>query len=530
MEFTGGAVDVSVIIACRNAANYLDACFESIISQTVLARIPRRARVEVCIHDDNSTDASAATITRWTPRFAAAGVRVTRTRSSPAGPHGRGAGYARNRAIEASAGAFLCIQDADDVMLPRRLEAQLAACGFRFGAADGGAGGGENANADGGAAGAGGGAGAGAGGVGGAGAAAGGDADGDGDGADADADGGRAGGLLVGARFRRDPPGATRHYAAWCNALAPRALYLQQYRECTLVQPTWLMRRAVYDAVGGYPENDMAPPATTEPTRAADTATADASGAGGAGGASSGSAVKAPLPVPEDLVFFLRHLERGGRLRRVDEELLVYRHTPGASLSARFPRRHLLRTRLRFFERRVLDPRGPREGGGAWCEGFTIWGAGRDGRNFYNDLAPRYRATVRAFCDVDANKIGRDYVTQYRVADEAAAAAAAANDDAPKAGTAAADDGNAAADAAGAVGDDAAAASASQKKKRRKKKGAKGGGKKAKGPVVRVPVVHFRDAAPPIVCCVAMGRTAGAFEANVASLGLREGRDYFHFN
>ena len=45
----------------------------------------------------------------------------------------------------------------------------------------------------------------------------------------------------------------------------------------------------------------------------------------------------------------------------------------------------------------------------------------------------------------------------------------------------------------------------------------------------RVPVVHFAAAAPPFVLCVALDRTAGAFEANLASLKLTEGVDYFHF-
>ena len=43
-----------------------------------------------------------------------------------------------------------------------------------------------------------------------------------------------------------------------------------------------------------------------------------------------------------------------------------------------------------------------------------------------------------------------------------------------------------------------------------------------------VPIVHFRDAKPPIVCCVALDRTDGRFEANVAGLGLKEGKDLWH--
>lgn len=45
-----------------------------------------------------------------------------------------------------------------------------------------------------------------------------------------------------------------------------------------------------------------------------------------------------------------------------------------------------------------------------------------------------------------------------------------------------------------------------------------------------VPIVHFSEAQPPLVICVALDRTDGAFEANLASLALREGIDYFHFS
>jgi len=43
-----------------------------------------------------------------------------------------------------------------------------------------------------------------------------------------------------------------------------------------------------------------------------------------------------------------------------------------------------------------------------------------------------------------------------------------------------------------------------------------------------VPIIHFRDAVPPIVCCVALDRTDGRFEANVDSKGLQEGKNLWH--
>ena len=42
-----------------------------------------------------------------------------------------------------------------------------------------------------------------------------------------------------------------------------------------------------------------------------------------------------------------------------------------------------------------------------------------------------------------------------------------------------------------------------------------------------VPIIHFRDAKPPLVCCVALDRTDGKFERNVQSKGMTEGKDFW---
>ncbi|RHY39941.1 hypothetical protein DYB30_005500 [Aphanomyces astaci] len=46
---------------------------------------------------------------------------------------------------------------------------------------------------------------------------------------------------------------------------------------------------------------------------------------------------------------------------------------------------------------------------------------------------------------------------------------------------------------------------------------------------INIPIIHFRDAVPPIVCCVSMGRTDGELEANVRSLNLVHGVNFWHF-
>ncbi|XP_015445146.1 UDP-GlcNAc:betaGal beta-1,3-N-acetylglucosaminyltransferase-like protein 1 isoform X4 [Pteropus alecto] len=98
---------------------------------------------------------------------------------------------------------------------------------------------------------------------------------------------------------------------------------------------------------------------------------------------------------------------------------------------------------------------------------FTIWNAGRQGRRLYRSLTPGARAKVVAFCDVDENKIKKGF---YCYEDS---------------------------------------------KER---------------PKPRVPIVHFRDARPPFVICVKLDLTEGAFEDNLQSLNLREGRDFLHFS
>ncbi|ELR62233.1 UDP-GlcNAc:betaGal beta-1,3-N-acetylglucosaminyltransferase-like protein 1, partial [Bos mutus] len=49
-------------------------------------------------------------------------------------------------------------------------------------------------------------------------------------------------------------------------------------------------------------------------------------------------------------------------------------------------------------------------------------------------------------------------------------------------------------------------------------------------PKPRIPVLHFRAARPPFVICVKLDLTGGAFEDNLRSLNLQEGRDFLHFS
>jgi len=59
---------------------------------------------------------------------------------------------------------------------------------------------------------------------------------------------------ILGCTFDRDPPDSTWHYSRWANNLSDERLVLEKYREITILQPTWFMPLAVWSRVGGYIE------------------------------------------------------------------------------------------------------------------------------------------------------------------------------------------------------------------------------------------------------------------------------------
>eukprot|EP00192_Tetraselmis_astigmatica_P009761 CAMPEP_0117659536 /NCGR_PEP_ID=MMETSP0804-20121206/6486_1 /TAXON_ID=1074897 /ORGANISM="Tetraselmis astigmatica, Strain CCMP880" /LENGTH=867 /DNA_ID=CAMNT_0005466203 /DNA_START=78 /DNA_END=2683 /DNA_ORIENTATION=+ len=228
---------------------------------------------------------------------------------------------------------------------------------------------------------------------------------------------------LLGCRFQRDPKDATRHYTAWANSLTDEQLSLQRFRECTVIAPTWFMSRQAFDLSGGF-------------------------------GATLG----------DDMQLFHRHCLRGGLLRLVGGgknggmPLLTYRHH-SASLSGGTSRGVLLKLRSAAFVQAVLE--GPSAHGIGWDSGFTVWNAGRDGRQFVASLPIHWSRRCKAFCDVDEKKIGSVLEVQSEEANE---------------------------------------------------EGIRG------NTSCQIPVIHWRDATPPLVLCVAMGRTNGAFEGYVQEL------------
>lgn len=101
---------VSVVVPCHNAATYLPESLGSILGQSAAA-------LEVILVDDGSTDDPGSVVDRL-------GDARIRFFSIPASG---GPSRPRNLGIEQARGDFVFFFDADDVMLPGKIAAQLAA-------------------------------------------------------------------------------------------------------------------------------------------------------------------------------------------------------------------------------------------------------------------------------------------------------------------------------------------------------------------------------------------------------------------
>ncbi|XP_064600307.1 queuosine-tRNA galactosyltransferase-like isoform X2 [Liolophura sinensis] len=169
---------------------------------------------------------------------------------------------------------------------------------------------------------------------------------------------------LVGCQFHRLPEGSTVRYTHWANNLTPEQLYTQAYTSHgpTLIMPTWFCSREAYLAVGGFDERGKG--------------------------------------TPEDLIFFYKHLELGGELRLVQQDLLMYRYHPEATTFSVLEDT-IWELRVKFLEKMVLSK---------WST-FTIWNAGKQGRKLYRSLSDLNRKKVVNFCDVDEKKIQKQFYT-----------------------------------------------------------------------------------------------------------------------
>ncbi len=110
---------ISVIIPLFNCEAFIEEALESVSSQTVLNN--PRVRVEISICDDGSSDRGLEIVDAWKQNSKSVTVLASRN------PINLGPGESRNVAVRQSSGEYLAMLDADDVMLPDRLQKQLEA-------------------------------------------------------------------------------------------------------------------------------------------------------------------------------------------------------------------------------------------------------------------------------------------------------------------------------------------------------------------------------------------------------------------
>ena len=309
---------VSIGLPCRNAARSLPAALDSLLAQTL-------ADFEVIAVDDGSTDRTWDVLCDYARRDA----RIRPLRQPEAGRH-YGVALAWNAACAASIAPYIARMDADDISLPRRLEAQVALL-------------------------------------------------------DADPTLGLVSGLV---RFGGDRA-ARQGYAVhvdWLNTLTtPEAISTSRFVDSPIANPSVMFRRELFERLGGARPNT---PATT------DNAVGHATG--NATGHATGTA-----PFPEDYEQWLRWLERGVRMGKVAEEILVWNDPPTrlSRTAAEYSVEAFARIKAQYLWRWLIrhNPGHPR----VW-----VWGAGRVSRQ---KLAPLLDMglEIEAYVDIDANKIGQ---------------------------------------------------------------------------------------------------------------------------
>jgi glycosyltransferase involved in cell wall biosynthesis len=100
---------VSVVLPVRDASRTIDACLQSIVTQSY-------KQFEIIIIDDGSRDDSAGRVSAWLRRD----PRITLLTQGA-----EGLVAALNRGLHRARGTLVARMDADDVMLPGRLQAQV---------------------------------------------------------------------------------------------------------------------------------------------------------------------------------------------------------------------------------------------------------------------------------------------------------------------------------------------------------------------------------------------------------------------
>lgn len=150
-------------------------------------------------------------------------------------------------------------------------------------------------------------------------------------------------------------------YERWINALVRHEDIVRElFIECPIPHPTFMLRRDVYEQVGGYQDRGW----------------------------------------PEDYDLVMRIWLTGGRMAKPEPILLDWRHRPDrlSMTDARYGE-HAFRALKRHYLRAALDARRRSMS----PDSFHQWGAGEVGKKWLREWNPKPRAVV----DINPHKIGR---------------------------------------------------------------------------------------------------------------------------
>lgn len=200
------------------------------------------------------------------------------------------------------------------------------------------------------------------------------------------------------------------------------------------------------------------------------------------------------------------------------------------SQSSGTPRKLLLRLRAKAFEDLVINGTIARDSD--WTNGFAIWGAGRDGKDFLKALSRDVASKVMCFVDVDQKKIehikwyenpalgGRRIpILHFSVLSKAESNGPIETFGRMEKRECCEDDFRVTRDSSIEAQNSAERTDATSQQKPTMVK-------KKKNAIKSIDPAVLRSL--PVVVCVAMYRTNGALESNVASIGRREGEDLWH--
>jgi glycosyltransferase involved in cell wall biosynthesis len=289
----GGDPLVSLIVPIYKCARYLEESLECIQRQTYRP-------LQAVLYDDCSPDDSRLIVEKWlkqnssreidhreailvesgtseqiTVKYVTIEADFTVIFASGGANHGPG--YARNRAISLSSGVLLCHFDSDDLMRPQRLERQVQRWKSRGCPVD----------------------------------------------------------VMIGCDFDRYPADSTPYYTNWVNSLTDRDMYNQRFRECTIICPSWMYTRNQFNKIASYVATTNRHLSNSyddeSSTRTSSSSVTEFDRVRGFVESSEHSLATCKVKrIPEDLFFFLDHLLLGGSITKVPEVLLTYRYAEGS--------------------------------------------------------------------------------------------------------------------------------------------------------------------------------------------------------